>query len=100
MSYIRADAVLPQELLETIQRYVEGKLLYIPRRKKQEWGSETNAKAFFRNRDIEIYQANLAGASGKELARRFSLSEKSIQRILRKQRLAAVSGEENVRSNG
>ena len=30
MSYIRAEHVLPQELIETIQQYVDGKLIYIP----------------------------------------------------------------------
>ena len=31
MSYIKAENVLPQELLEAIQQYVEGKLIYIHR---------------------------------------------------------------------
>ena len=30
MSYIKAENVLPQELIETIQQYVDGKLIYIP----------------------------------------------------------------------
>ncbi len=29
MSYIKAENVLPQELIETIQQYVDGKLIYI-----------------------------------------------------------------------
>ena len=28
MSYIKAENVLPQELIETIQQYVDGKLIY------------------------------------------------------------------------
>ena len=48
MSYIKAENVLPQELIETIQQYVDGKLIYIPCKEKQEWGSTTSAKVFFR----------------------------------------------------
>lgn len=29
MSYIRAEEVLPKELIETIQQYVNGKAIYI-----------------------------------------------------------------------
>ena len=30
MSYISAEDVLPKELIETIQQYVDGKTIYIP----------------------------------------------------------------------
>ena len=91
MSYIKAESVLPRELIETIQQYVDGKMIYIPCREKQEWGSASSAKAFFRRRNEKIYETYKRGMGLKELAHRFSLSEKSIQRILRDQRLA-VSG--------
>ena len=86
ISYIKAENVLPQELIETIQQYVDGKLIYIPCREKQEWGTTTSAKAFFRERNERIYDTYRSGMSLRELAGRFSLSEKSIQRILRDQR--------------
>ena len=86
MSYIKAENVLPQELIETIQQYVDGKLIYIPCREKQEWGTTTSAKAFFRERNERIYDTYRSGMSLRELAGRFSLSEKSIQRILRDQK--------------
>ena len=35
MSYIKAENVLPQELIEAIQQYVDGKLIYIPCKEKQ-----------------------------------------------------------------
>ncbi len=94
MSYIRADEILPRELLEAIQQYVDGKLIYIPSKEKQEWGSGTSARAFFRQRNESICEAHQAGVSAKELSDRFSLSEKSIQRILRCQRLAGTVGVE------
>ena len=36
MSYIKAENVLPQELIEAIQQYVDGKLIYIPRKEKED----------------------------------------------------------------
>jgi len=96
MSYIKAEDVLPQELIETIQQYVDGKLIYIPCKEKQEWGSTTSAKAFYRERNERIYEAYKSGTNISELARSFSLSEKSIQRILRDQKLAASEGIEKI----
>ena len=93
MSYIRADEILPKELLAAIQQYVDGQIIYIPRKEKQKWGSGTSAKEFFRERNERIYKAYQEGISEEELSLRFSLSRKSIQRILRSQRLAAAGDE-------
>ena len=95
MSYIRADEILPKELLEAIQQYVDGKVIYIPRKEKQAWGSGTSAKAFFRERNEKIRKAYQNGISTKELSRTFSLSEKSIQRILRKMKPAEAAEDED-----
>ena len=96
MSYIKAETVLPQELIETIQQYVDGKMIYIPSKEKQEWGTTTSAKAFFRERNERIYETYKGGMEIHELARSFSLSEKSIQRILRNQRFAVNEGNESI----
>ena len=96
MSYIRADEILPKELLETIQQYVDGQIIYIPKKEKQEWGSGTSAKEFFRERNDRIFKAFQEGISEEELSRRFSLSGKSIQRILRNQKLAAAAGDDSI----
>ena len=85
MSYIKADQVLPKELIEAIQHYIDGKSIYIPTKHKQAWGNGTYAKAFFQERNRRIYDAWLSGVSQKELSLRFALSEKSIQRILKEQ---------------
>ncbi|MBR0205337.1 MAG: hypothetical protein IJQ45_01195 [Clostridia bacterium] len=85
MSYIKADKVLPKELIEAIQHYIDGKSIYIPSKQKQAWGNGTSAKAFFQDRNQRIYDAWQSGVSQKELSLRFALSEKSIQRILRQQ---------------
>ena len=96
MSYVRADEILPRELLEAIQQYVDGKMIYIPCKEKQEWGTTTSAKAFFRERNERIYETYKSGMGLRDLARNFSLSEKSIQRILRDQRFAVSEGIESI----
>ena len=89
MSYIRADQILPIELLESLQQYAAGKTIYVPGKRKQKWGSGTTAKEFFHERDNRIFDAFQRGMSIEELSRVYFLSEKSIQRILRNQRAAA-----------
>ena len=96
MSYIRADEILPRELVEAIQQYVDGQIIYIPRKEKQKWGSGTSAKEFFRERNDRIYQAYQNGTGEEELSRCFSLSRKSIQRILRSQKLVAATGDDGI----
>ena len=86
MSYIRAEDVLPKELIETIQQYVNGKAIYIPSVQKQGWGSRTDTKQYLKRRNEEIYQKYREGRSVKALAETFSLSDKSIQRIVRSQK--------------
>ncbi len=84
MSYIRAENVLPPELLEAIQQYVSGVSIYIPCKEKKVWGSQTRTRHYYEARDREIRARHHQGASAGMLAEAYSLSEKSIQRILRK----------------
>ncbi len=83
MSYISAEEILPKELIETIQRYVSGKSIYIPSKEKKNWGSGTETKQYYEARNREICERHKDGVSVKELATTYSLSQKSIQRILR-----------------
>ncbi len=83
MSYLRAEQVLPEALVEEIQRYVSGVSLYIPCKEKKVWGSQTKTKQYYKTRNREIQAQYQAGVSAKDLAEEYSLTEKSIQRILR-----------------
>lgn len=83
MSYISAEEILPKELIETIQQYVSGKSIYIPAKEKKVWGSETKTRQFYEERNYEICMKYQNGVSVKELAKEYSLSVKSIQRIIR-----------------
>lgn len=84
MSYKKAEQVLPSELIELIQEYVDGKSIYIPRKPKnrREWGQKTNIRVDLDNRNKQIYSNYHKGYNIEELAKKYFLSEKSIQRII------------------
>lgn len=91
MSYKKAEKVLPQELIELIQDYVDGEYLYIPRKneKRQQWGSNTGARAELNKRNESIYSDYQRGMKTSELAEKYFLSLKSIQRIVLQCRVSA-----------
>jgi Mor family transcriptional regulator len=88
MSYLKAELVLPQELLEIIQEYAQGHYLYIPKKAEnhKEWGENTDTRRQLRLRDEEIYRKYKEGNSALTLADEYYLSLKSIQRILLKEK--------------
>ena len=86
MGYVRAEDILPIEVIELIQQYVDGESIYIPRKaaNRQAWGAGTQIRQELLTRNRQIYMDYLAGSRISELACKYCLSEKSIQRILRK----------------
>lgn len=86
MSYKRADDILPENILEILQTYVSGEAIYVPGKKecRKRWGTSTGVNEKLRIRNEQILKQHLEGVSTKELALQFYLTEKSIQRILRK----------------
>ena len=84
MSYKKATEVIPEELLQELQKYVHGEYVYIPKleNKKKKWGDNTQSKAVVHTRNIEIYAQYLQGLSTKELADIYFLSQKTIQKII------------------
>lgn len=88
MSYKRAEEVLPNEVIELIQQYVDGENIYIPRKSqnRMEWGAGTQTKKELRIRNQKIYSDYLSGKKVRDLAKHYCLSEKSIQRIIRENR--------------
>lgn len=85
MSYKRADDILPENILEILQTYVSGEAIYVPKKKecRKKWGSSTGTNESLRIRNEQILEQYKKGASTKELASCYYLTEKSIQRILR-----------------
>ena len=86
MSYIKAEEILPEELIKSIQEYADGVYIYIPRKPgtRHAWGQETAYKAELKARDDRIRSDYAAGESVTTLSRRYHLSEKSIRRNLQK----------------
>lgn len=86
MSYIKAEDVLPEEVIALIQQYVDGVSIYIPRKaeNRRRWGCGTDYRRELEQRNRAIREERAAGAPVQALARRYHLSEKSIHRILRK----------------
>lgn len=85
MSYIRAEEVLPDDVLAAVQKYVEGQMIYIPKKfdKRRAWGERTDTKKNLELRNARIYDMYCNGTATKELAAKFFLTEKSVQRIIR-----------------
>ena len=88
MSYKKAEEVLPIEIIEMIQQYVEGENIYIPRKahRRLEWGTNTNTRSELQSRNDRIYMEYSHGMTMQELSARYFLSSKSIQRIIRMKR--------------
>lgn len=84
MSYVKAEKILPQEIIELIQKYVDGEYIYIPRKNcnRKAWGENTNIKNEIKTRNHNIYMKYINGTSVEVLATEYYLSEKSIQRII------------------
>ena len=86
MSYIKAEEILPEELIRQIQKYIDGAYIYIPRKPgaRHAWGQETGYKAELKARNDRIRCDYAAGISVMMLSKTYHLSEKSIRRILQK----------------
>ena len=84
MSYIKAEEILPEELIRQIQEYADGVYIYIPRKPgtRHKWGQQTDYKAELMLRNECIRGDYAAGESVRALSRKYHLSEKSIRRIL------------------
>ena len=84
MSYIKAEEILPQELIRQIQEYADGVYIYIPRKPgtRHAWGQKTDYKAELKLRNGRIRNDYAAGEGVTALSREYHLSEKSIRRIL------------------
>lgn len=88
MGYVHALEILPEELIEKIQEYVHGQIIYIPKinSEKCKWGEKTDTKAYFQHRNAEIYNSYKNGVTVLELSEKYFLTPKSIQRIIRNMR--------------
>ncbi len=86
MDYVNGKVVLPPELMKQIQKYVQGNLVYIPKKgdKRVGWGEKNGTRSAIMDRNNDIVEAYKNGSRLPELAARFYLSEESIRKILRR----------------
>lgn len=83
MKYVNAAEILPEKLLGELQTYIEGDVLYIPRKmSKKEWGTVSGSRAFYRERNREIQRLYREGCSMETLARQYGLAYSTIRKII------------------
>ena len=84
MSYVNADEILPEDLVREIQRYVDGKVLYIPRKDENllSWGEKNGTKDRLAKRNREIVRRYYSGVTVAEIGIMYFLSEKRIRGII------------------
>ena len=83
MQYENAKDILPASLLEEVQKFVEGKAIYIPKRTKREgWGEASGYREKLNKRNSAILSRYSAGASIMEIAEEFFLSPETIKKIV------------------
>ncbi|MEE0266189.1 MAG: CD3324 family protein [Acutalibacteraceae bacterium] len=86
MKCINANEILPQKLVEEIQKYIQGETIYIPKKDKQINKPPTEYKIELQKRNVRIYLQHLEGVSNQQLAESFNLAQSSIRRIIIEQR--------------
>lgn len=97
MKYINGKDILPKSLLEQLQKYVQGELVYIPRQESQRagWGAVNGARLMIRMRNVEICRMYEEGNTVSELMDMYHLSEDSIRKVLNSRTMLLVAMEEN-----
>ena len=83
MNYKKGADVLPARLLKEIQEYVEGSLVYIPKKsRKAGWGDLSGARKLIDKRNARIISLFEQGNSIGELADQFHLGEDTVKKIV------------------
>jgi Mor family transcriptional regulator len=87
LNYKKGADVLPDRLLKEIQEYVEGCLVYIPKKSnKAGWGYLSGTRQFIDKRNKKINNLFEQGEAISTLADRFHLGEDTIRKIVYKKK--------------
>ena len=84
MKYRNAAEILPPQLLQELQKYVQGETLYIPKVKRASWGMGTGARTFFSKRDTHIRSQFSRGVAMEKLSEEHFISEDAVKKIVYK----------------
>ena len=83
MKYENAADILPEDLLQRVQKFAAGKLIYVPETiGKRSWGETSGYKRYLAERNQEIKEKFISGAGVETLADEYSLSIESIKKIV------------------
>lgn len=83
MKYKNAQDILPDKLLQELQQYISGGVLYVPKAEgKKPWGENSGARQYYKRRNGEIRSAYVSGTSIEELSERYGLTVEAIRKIL------------------
>ena len=84
MRYTNAQDIFPNDVLKTVQEFIDGAYIYVPKKSNnhKKWGDNTRSKIEIQKRNEEIYAKYKLGFSINHLAIEYFLSDKSIQRII------------------
>ena len=83
---VKAQTVLPEELMREIQKYIQGETIYIPKAKKSHagWGSKSGSRKRLDERHTAIRASFRKGRSITEWGHEYYLSMESIKKIVYK----------------
>jgi len=84
LKYVNAREVLPPDILEQVQKYTCGALIYVPKKEDEKiaWGQLSGARAQVHLRNMNIAEAYKNGAGIFDLMEEYCLSEASIRKII------------------
>jgi Mor family transcriptional regulator len=84
VNYANAEVILPDKLVEEIQKYIQGGFLYIPSKslERKRWGESSGNREYIKNRNEDIRNKHKKGQKIEELAEEFFLSVDSIKKIV------------------
>ncbi|WP_312642620.1 MULTISPECIES: CD3324 family protein [Eubacteriales] len=84
MKYINAFSVLPDYLVEELQKHVQSSYIYVPSKKGQRknWGELSGYREKIEKRNDKIRQDFASGISIEMLADTYFLSEHTIKKIV------------------
>jgi len=84
LGYTNAKEILPAYLLEEIQRYVKGEIIYIPKQNEEKikWGIKNGSRKKYDKRNSDIKALKNGGMTIDEIARAYYLSADSIRKIV------------------
>jgi Mor family transcriptional regulator len=84
MKYKNAKGVLPPDLMDEVQKYIQGEYLYIPKAdgSRKKWGEKSGSRRELSIRNDKIREAFQEGLSISALAKKYFLSEDSIKKIV------------------